>query len=610
MKKLFSVSSEKKLTVKNRLLILGLCIAIIFSCSMSVFSSLQTKKQPDFDSYTHLLFTEQLSADTIGLNYMLANPDAYGITSPPVTLGSLQESDNTLTRISCENMRAVLQNYDYESLSVEQQLLYDILHYTLTLNLEGCEFYYYEEPLGAINGIQAELPILLAEYSFRSPSDIETYLTLLSLVPDYFSQIIDFEERKASKGLFMSTFAADNIINQISSLLSPPAFSCLSETFSEKLSALPGLSESQHTDYIARHEAAIQEYLIPAYKGLCSALSRLRDTGVCDGRLCQFPQGKAYYTYLVKRTTASMRSVEELNSMISKKRLSDLSELKEIINNNPNILSDMTNVTLDYDTPEAMLEHLKYEMQTDFPAPPNTAYTVKTVSPALQSFMSPAFYLTAPIDARDENHIYINPKYEHSDLELFTTLAHEGYPGHLYETVSSYEKDFSPLRYLFRFGGYTEGWATYTEMQSYQYAGLDETVARALQLNASATLSLYASIDIGIHYEDWNRDIVLEFLSDHGITSVETADHIYELIVETPANYLKYYIGYLEFLELKKEAQTLFSTDYNDKAFHQLLLEIGPAPFPMIRKYMPIFLSNTLPAADFYSAAERSSSNA
>lgn len=572
-----------------RLASLGLCFAILFTGSVSAFSSLQAKKQPDFSSYTQLLFQEQLASDTIGLHYTLAHPEEYGITDHAISLGSLDETDIIATRLSCENIRAACKQYDYDKLPTDQQLTYDILNYTLSQNLSGCAYYYYEEPLNPINGIQAELPVLLAEYTFRNASDVEDYLALLTVVPDYFSQIVSFEEQKSAKGLFMPTFAADAIISQIASLLSPPAFSCLTQTFPEKLSAVPDLDQKYQDAYLSEHQTLIDKSLIPAYESLSSCLSRLRETSKNDGGLCYLPNGTDYYSYLVKKTTASARSVQELDVMIAEKRQQDLSELKKIIVSNPNIMSEMSNVKLKWNTPEQMLEHLKACMVVDFPAAPDNTYEVKTVEPAMQKFLSPAFYLTAPMDDPDENNIYINPSYKHSDMELFTTLAHEGYPGHLYETVSSYERDFSPLRHILNFGGYTEGWATYVEMQSYYYAGLDETLAHALQLNASATLSLYASIDIGVHAEGWDRDIVLEFLSDYGITNVNAADHIYELVVETPANYLKYYIGYLEFLELKKDAKDRFGSDYNDRSFHQALLAIGPAPFSIIKTYLPLY---------------------
>ena len=582
-------SNSKKARIGLRLAGLGLCIAILFTGSMSAFSSLQARKQPDFASYTQLLFQEQLAADTIGLHYTLAHPENYGITSHEISLGSLDETNILSTRLSCENIRAACSRFDYDTLTTEQQLTYDILDYTLDQNLRGCTYYYYEEPLNPINGIQAELPVLLAEYTFRCQTDVEDYLALLAAVPDYFSEIVTFEEQKSAKGLFMPDFATDAVIAQLSSLLNPPAFSCLTETFPKKLENVPGLSKEYRDAYLEEHQTLIDESLIPAYESLSTALSRLHGTSKYEGGLCHLPGGSDYYSYLVKKTTASSHSVSELNEMIAEERQQNLSELVKIIKSNPDIMSQMSNVKLEWNTPNEMLKHLKTCMSADFPAAPDNTYEVKTVEPAMQKFLSPAFYLTAPMDDPDENNIYINPAYNRSDLELFTTLAHEGYPGHLYETVSSYEQDFSPLRYVLNFGGYTEGWATYVEMQSYCYAGLDETLARALQLNASATLSLYASIDIGVHEEGWDRDIVLEFLSDYGISSVEAADHIYELVAETPANYLKYYVGYLEFLELKKDARLRFGSDYNDKAFHQALLSIGPAPFSIIKEYLPSY---------------------
>ena len=586
-------SNYNKTGLGIRLAGLGLCIAILFTGSMSAFSSLQKKKQPDFSSYTQMLFQDQLASDTIGLHYTLAHPENYGITDHEVSLGSLDETTVLSTRLSCENIRAACEKFDYDSLTTSQRLTYDILNYTLEQNLTGCAYYYYEEPLNPINGIQAELPILLAEYTFRDISDVEDYLALLTAVPDYFLDLTTFEEQKAAKGLFMPTFATDAIIAQLSSLLNPPAFSCLTETFPEKLSKLPDLDETCQTAYLEEHQTLIDKCLVPAYENLSHALSRLRETSRNEGGLCQLPKGDDYYSYLVKKTTASAHSVTELNEMIAEKRHKDLSELGKIINSNPDILSEMSHVKLNWNTPEQMLEHLKACMSVDFPDPPENAYEIKTVEPAMQKYLSPAFYLTAPIDDPDENNIYINPSYTRSEIELFTTLAHEGYPGHLYETISSYEQDFAPLRHVLNFGGYTEGWATYVEMRSYDYAGLDDTLARALQLNASATLSLYASIDIGVHHEGWDRDIVLEFLSDYGITSVEAADHVYELVVETPANYLKYYVGYLEFLELKKDAMFRYGSDYSDKAFHQALLSIGPAPFSIIKNYLPLYYDSS-----------------
>ena len=126
---------------------------------------------------------------------------------------------------------------------------------------------------------------------------------------------------------------------------------------------------------------------------------------------------------------------------------------------------------------------------------------------------------------------------------------------------------------------------TYVEMLSYQYAGIDTDMADALMLNQDATLSLYATIDMGVHYDGWSLADTVDFLSDYGITQTSVISNIYQTIIENPANYLKYYIGYLEFLDLKEQAKNYYSNDYSELLFHTALLDMGSAPFYILEKY-------------------------
>ena len=201
--------------------------------------------------------------------------------------------------------------------------------------------------------------------------------------------------------------------------------------------------------------------------------------------------------------------------------------------------------------------------------------------------MSPAFYLTPPIDDIQNNVIYINPKYV--DEEIYTTIAHEGYPGHLYQTVYTSSKNLPLVRSLFGYSGYTEGWATYVEYEySYGYAldGADINLANLLKLNMAAIMGLYAQIDMGIHYDGWDLAKVEQYLEDFGVGDKEAAREIFETMVEEPSNYLSYFIGYLEFLNLREIAQKELGDKFSAKEFHDFLLTTGPAPFYIIEKYM------------------------
>ena len=162
----------------------------------------------------------------------------------------------------------------------------------------------------------------------------------------------------------------------------------------------------------------------------------------------------------------------------------------------------------------------------DFPAiPQQTGCTVKYVDEALEPYSAPAFYMVPPIDDMAENTIYINRLDTAEGLSLFTTLAHEGYPGHLYQTVysGSYLRSIgaSPLRSILSYGGYTEGWATYTELLSYDYAirltkdmhPETEALYLAEKQNRQIQLCLYSILDIFIHYKGAPYERDCEILS-------------------------------------------------------------------------------------------------
>ena len=74
---------------------------------------------------------------------------------------------------------ARLTDYDYASLNEDQKLCYDLIKENFILDCTYADYILYNEVLGPTTGLQAQLPILLAEYNFSSKEDIEDYLLLL-----------------------------------------------------------------------------------------------------------------------------------------------------------------------------------------------------------------------------------------------------------------------------------------------------------------------------------------------------------------------------------------------------------------------------------------------
>ncbi len=547
-------------------------------------SSQPTKKSDEKQFYAFLkkLFQDEVTANTLNLHFTLADPASADIPKYPVTFGEISTDAEAQNLASLENIKNELLTYDPSSLSTAARLTYDVLKDSIDRKLEMAPYYYYEELLGSTNGTQSEYPILLAEYQFYSKKDVEDYLELLSQYDTYMKQLCQFEKEKSKKGLFMNETAALNLIEQCRAFIPDDSKTSFWETtFSERLNKIKDLTKKEKKDFIKQNHEQLMEHVYPAYRNLIAVLKALKNTGKNTQGLCYFEDGKKYYELLVKSMTGSDHTVPELEKMVESQREHHIEELSELA-----APTAQTAASASDHTPEDFLEHLKKCMQTSFPACPDANYTVKTVNKKLQDFLSPAFYLTSPLDQYKDNCIYINPGSQYSEIQLFTTLAHEGYPGHLYQTIYSYSKKLPPIRYLLYHGGYTEGWATYVEMLSYQYAGLDEKTARALMLNQDATLSLYATIDMGVHYEGWSLADTVDFLSSYGITKTSVISNIYQTILENPANYLKYYIGYLQFLELKDKAKAFYGNDYSELLFHTAILDMGSAPFYILEKYM------------------------
>ena len=487
------------------------------------------------------------------------------------------------TLASIENWESALHKFSPNALCEENKLTYDILsHYFETLR-QDVSYHLYQEPLSPVTGIHAQLPVLLAEYQLNDKKDAETYLSLLKTLPNYFASLARFEQQKSSAGLFMSDAVADEVIAQCNAFVAMGDENYLLSTFEERVENIEKLTPEEQKKLIQENKDTIKSFVLPAYESLAVSIASLKGTGTNTQGLCEFPEGKEYYSHLVASETGSNRSISELKELIHAQILTDLQDSRDVLSENPNIIEETDSIT---ESPETILQTLQSKISNAFPSSADVNVNVKYVPTALEEYLSPAFYLIPAIDNFSENTIYINQGHSLTDISLFTTLAHEGYPGHLYQTTYFANTDPDPVRSLLGYGGYVEGWATYAEMCSYYLSPLSKPHATLLQKNNSIILGLYATADIGIHYDGWTLDDTVEHFATYGIDDEATIAEIYNYILGDPANYLKYYVGYVEILELKKNYMNQHGKNFSQKEFHKELLEVGPAPFEVVRKYM------------------------
>ena len=539
-----------------------------------------------FRQFTKQLFCQELSSNTISLHYTLKNPKEYDIRENEVTFGTFP-TDNKNLLAAVENLEEVLKTFDYNKLSVENSLTYDVLKCYLNMTERDAEYILYDEPMGLVSGVQTQLPVILSEYPFYEQSDVDTYLQLMKTTPEYFASLLKFEQKKSKAGLFMSDKMAEQVIEQCKAFRDMGENNYLYSTFAERVCTVTSLSDKQKSDYIQKNARMMKEYVLPAYDNLICTIEKLKGSGKNEQGLCYLPKGKDYYEQVVEASTGSTRSVEEIRDMTRRQMTEDLEAMERVMQNSEREV----NAAIPQN-PVSILQDLQTKILTSFPELPDTTYEVKYVPKAMQEHLSPAFYMIPAIDAYNENVIYVNEAQIGNTMALFTTLAHEGYPGHLYQTVYFANTNPDPIRTILNFGGYVEGWATYAEMCSYYLAPLTKDQATLLQKNSSIVLGLYTLADIGIHYDGWSREDAIAFYKKYGIGDEDNINRIYDLILGSPGNYLKYYVGYVEFLELKKDWVKEYGSQASQKEFHKAVLDVGPAPFKVVEKYIGRELDN------------------
>lgn len=553
------------------------------------------KAQEAFEALCQTLFKDELSQSYLTLHYTLTDPESYGITDYPKTFGAISSEIMKENAAEQEQLRKDLAGIHPEYLTDSQRLTYRILAKAMEYEhlADGLEFYY--QPLAPSTGVQAQLPILLTEFAFYRKQDVEDYLTLLSDIDSYYQQILDFEREKAAAGLFMTDACVDQIVEESSGYLLPPEQNLMASGFDRRIDAMEGLTEDEKADFKARNLTVLTEHFIPAYELLLQGLTELKGSCNNEQGLCYDPDGKAYYEYLIQSSIGTTYdTMDELKKAIENQINDDLLAIAEVLKDHPDVLNQMDQYAFCETEPEKILELLQERIQEDFPEIVSYQYVTKFVPEELKNSLSPAFFLVPPINQYDNCVIYINQGSSSGAQTLFTTLAHEGIPGHLYQNVYFLSNCDADIRKILTFLGYSEGWASYVENYCYTIEnGLSPELGQVLARNASATLGIHALMDLNINYYGWSEAQAEEYLKQYfDLEQSDAVSAIYQAMKNDPSNYMAYYVGYLEIIRMRDKAQEILKDKFRIKEFHRFLLDIGPAPFTVIEPYFEAWVKS------------------
>lgn len=572
-------------------------LAILLSTSVLVgcFPK-EEEKQTDFNAYIESLPSQMMSNTDMNLEFLFENPANYGFEEELLTLPFSDEEDYKQSEVDNKAMLDELATFDYNHLTEDQKMTYDILKDSLERSSGLDKFYYLDNSyLGSFVGFQAQLPLLLNEYTFERENDLNSYFNILETSEETFLQYAKMERERVENGVGMSKAIMDKVIEQCNNF-SKDEDTFLIAAINEKIDAVSFLNDEQKAEAKAKNEKLLKENFVKAYKSLGDELAKI-DVDEEDKGLAQLPNGKEYYEYLLKKKTGIDDSVEDVKKYFEKHMTESMLQFQVIQATNPEAAKTMDLGNLKYTNHtnfEDTIDYLGEQMVKDYPEVGKLNYDITIVPEAMKDNFSPAAYLQGKIDAPADapEHIWINSEF---NQDIFSTLAHEGYPGHMYQNTYFRQLKLPVIRYLIDYNGYSEGWATYIEGNSWQYADVSDEEKIHLQLaqlNQEAVHSIIALMDIGIHYEGWSYETYLEQISQYFDSSEESLKEQYYYILETPTNYLQYYLNGAKYQDLMVDAKEELGAKFDPIKFNEAILKTGPAPMKITEKEVQKYIDS------------------
>ncbi|MDR3136099.1 MAG: DUF885 domain-containing protein [Coriobacteriales bacterium] len=547
----------------------------------------------DFTSFCDLLFVHEVTTDSLTLNQLVADPAALGIEPlRPATLGQLNREATNVENTYYRQAQVQLAIYDDSELSSADRQLKELLEQAIEQTLEMEAFFYYDEPLLPSNGWQAALPLSLLEFNFRTLEDLEIYLEILADIPRFFDELIAFEQQKATQGILLSQEALAESLTEAQVYSKSDVWQAVRDSFVSCLNAdvepFTQLSEAQRQDYTGRLDVALSDKVLPAFGTLAHAIEALVDQAASLQGMAHYPQGKDYYNLTMRimgfnegASVAAVRLETALEEYFDSMSNGD----DGLIEGSSTIpgLADLTQ------TPEAVLAFLAERAQPDFPAASSIEYQIKQVPEQMPNDFTMAYYILPPVDEPDHNVIYYIPKNISDDLEFYTTIAHEGIPGHMYQTNSYAPTATHDIQKALNSLAYMEGWAMYAQLIALDYLPASTAATQSYAAYTKFIYGLQARIDIGINFQDWDLDALRDYLSEWGLEN--SAEYLYTVPLKQPLAYLPYGLGLIEFFDLRLRAEQTLGATFILSEFHQQLIASGPVPFSVLESHFETWLN-------------------
>ena len=556
----------------------------------------------NFDAFVEASYRRMLSRDpetvlTLGLSQIFGVPtdQLTDITDEYIRQTQALESD----------IFSMLQHYDRSTLTAEQQLTYDIYAWYLNDRVNGHEFMYDDYPINpsVLSMHYALLQFFTDLRPMTSLRDAQDYVICLSQMDNKFEQLIDGLQRREKNGVMLPRFLIGWILGDLkgvatSSARATPYFTA----FESKVSTLTNISTSDKQSLLAAAEEAINTAVIPAYQELVGYFEHLQTVATNDAGVWKFPNGEAYYTYVLNHYTSTDLTADQIHEL----GLQALDRIRAEMRTT----FDQLGYPKDESIPESFArvandsgslsgEEIVRGYEEIITTVDQNIGSVFDLRPSIGVIViggpTGGYYNPPAIDGSRPGMFYAQdigmvPKYS-----MPTLAYHEAIPGHHYQIAIAQQLNLPSFRRGSDFTAYVEGWALYAERLVAELGFYENDVYGNLgRLQAEAFRAARLMVDTGIHARRWTFDQAVDFTVENtGMPEYSMQGEV-SRYVSLPGQATAYYIGYTKILELRQRAMDELGNQFDLKEFHNLLLGSGAMPLDILEQVMNNYIQSKL----------------
>lgn len=527
----------------------------------------------DFDLFLDTIFDELVSDNYLYMHFNVADYKAMGIEKPEVGFGHIVYGVDQEEFNKTEKQLEELLAFDYDKLSLRQQYDYDLLHYSLLETLCGLEYSKYNLIFSSSSQFSDGIITNLMEFAIYDEESEEDFLVVLKDVPNYINEAIEYSKQQSNDGLYHSDDMLDEEISYIDNLISSNGKS-IYEHYKEY-------------DIYPEVKELVENEVIPAFVTLKDYLKTLYGKTTSDKlTLCKIDEGYAEYTYLIN--SSSNRDITDIYNDLVELYFDWIYNFIGIYQDDENVLNKyreyiQANKVLNLSS-EDMLEYLRNNSSQRYEYLENANYVVSSLDTLGNTTLG--YYVSPPIDNLNQNVIRVNAKIDsdyYDQMSVFEVMAHEGFPGHLYQNIYFQQTNPHKVRATQSFVGYTEGYAdlaAYDALEMLDIPNEYKGIARIDSITFNSHI-LYSIIDLGVNYFGWNVKTLAKKL-DNLMLDSSMAQDLYDTVVAMPGVFVRYGVGFVNHINLRKKAMDELGDKFDFVAYDRAIIENGPLPFAIL----------------------------